>query len=259
MPVERLPRLVFDLDAFRAHQQLESAEYEIAGEGHDGVREQVVEPRLNFETRQADPVHESGHDEPGRRERRQRARVAAVADHDRHQKHGDSHAQRRGHGHRREQARGSDVAGAGRRNCRAEREVHDRYETNAAATQTHGIVRHDVERTVHVRLAEQQRDTRQRQEQVDRKPGRHLTQRQMPHVNADDPGQRNREQPYVQSRRATQYDRERERRESNPPQAHRSILRPTIATDSGALARLQRLLATPKSRPRRRPRNRSSP
>ena len=124
-------------------------------------------------------------------------------------------------------------------------------EAHAASTQAHGIVRNDVERAIHVRLAEQQRDARQRQEQIDRKSGRDVAQRQVPHVHANDPGQRDREEPDVQTRRAAQYDCERERRESDFPQAHRYSPRPQAATDSSAPARLRRLSATPRSRSRR--------
>ena len=61
--------------------------------------------------------------------------------------------------------------------------------------QTHRIASDDIERAVDVRLREQQRDAGQRQEQVDREPGRHVAQRQVADVDADDPGERQREQP----------------------------------------------------------------
>src|SRR5215471_6504297 len=46
-----------------------------------------------------------------------------------------------------------------------------------ALAQAHGVVRDDVERPVHARLAEQQRDAREREEQVHGETRRDLAQR----------------------------------------------------------------------------------
>ncbi len=62
-----------------AREQLQPAEQEIAAERDRGVREQVGQVGLRREAAHADPRHQPVDDDPGRRERRQRSGVRAVA------------------------------------------------------------------------------------------------------------------------------------------------------------------------------------
>ncbi len=137
------------------------------------------------------------------------------------------------------------------------REVHDRHDADAPAAKPHRVLRDDVERAVDVRLREQQRHARQREEQIDRKTRRHLAQRQVADVDADDPREREREQPDVQPRRAREHDRERQRAERDSAQAHRisfmssrarySVARAMPRTKSGTSEiRITPMIASPK-------------
>ena len=72
--------------------------------------EGVVGVRLKLVAAQAVARHQTVHDDAGRRKRRQRSRIGAVAHHDCHQEQRDADAACRGHRHRRDDRRGRDVA-----------------------------------------------------------------------------------------------------------------------------------------------------
>ena len=93
----------------------------------------------------------------------------------------------------------------------AEHEEHHRNEPGVAAADVHGAVRDPVERAVQLRLREQQRHAGQREEQRDREAGDHLVERHAAEVDADDPGQRERQDADVQLREAADENRDDER------------------------------------------------
>src|SRR5690606_25273844 len=82
------------------------------------------------------------------------------------------------------------------------------------------VVRDDIERPVHARLAEQQRDAREREKQIDREAAGHLANGQIADVDADHPREPEREQADVEAGRAAQHDREAESAEGDGREAH---------------------------------------
>ena len=109
-----------------ARKQSEAAEERVAAERHERVRGEVVEVGLHLEARHLVPRHDAVDDDAGRRERRERAGVGAVADHDGHQEQRDAGCARPWPSRSARERGRRDVAGPHRRQRRAQQEEHDR-------------------------------------------------------------------------------------------------------------------------------------
>ena len=167
---------------------------------------------------QVDLVHDAVDDDPGGRERGERAGLRAHAHHQGHQERRNARARGDRHGHRREHRGGGDVAGSERRDPEAEQEEGDRNEAGVAAAQADRSVRDLIERAVQLGLGEQQRDADERQEQLDRKAGEDVLEPHPAEVDADDPGERHRQDADVEPREAADDDRDEQGAEGQPRQ-----------------------------------------
>ena len=97
-----------------------------------------------------------------------------------------------------------------------EDEKHEGQQTCVSANQPRRPMREEIERPVRFRDREQKRDARERDEQVRRKGGDHRLRFHVRGVDADEPRERDAEEPDVDARRHAQPDREeqREKREN---------------------------------------------
>ena len=73
-------------------EKLQAAEERVAAERHGGMGSEIGPVGKPLVARQADLGHQAVHDDAGRRKRRERAGLRAVADHDDHQKRGNGRA-----------------------------------------------------------------------------------------------------------------------------------------------------------------------
>ena len=192
-------------------EQLQPAEQEVPAKRHERVRGKIRPVGVPLLAGQADLVHQPVDDDAGRRERRQRARLRAVAHHDDHQERGNGGAPGDRHRHRRQQRGGRHVPGPQRGQRGGEHEEHHRNDSGIPAADAHGAVRNPVEGAVQLRLRKQQRHAGERQKQRDRETGDHLVQRHAAEIDADDPGQGERQNPDVQLREAADENRNDER------------------------------------------------
>ena len=212
--------LVLDRDRRARLEQLEAAEERVAAKRDRGMGREVGPVGKPLVAGQADLHHQPVDDDAGRRERRECARLRAVADHDDHQECRDGRASCDRHRHRPEQRGGRHVARSHRRERASEHEEHDRNEAGVAAAHPHRAMRDTIERAILLRLREQQRHAGQREEERNGKAGDDVVQRHAAHVHTDDPRQRERQDADVQLRETTNEDGDDERRERDVSEVH---------------------------------------
>ena len=92
----------------------------------------------------------------------------------------------------------------------AEEEEHDRDHAAVAAADSHRVMREPVERAVALRQREEQRHAGERQEQLARKAAHHRVDRHAADVDADDPGQGDRQHADVERGDAADDDGQRQ-------------------------------------------------
>src|SRR5206468_1435583 len=189
-----------------ARHQFVSTQQKISGQTHKSFGEEVVVESRPLLVCNTYACKQSIGNHAGGRKRGKRARVRPTAHNDGHQKSTDSHVSRNSHRNRGEKSGRCDISSTDtRQSCREEKE-NDGDHADVAPRELHALSRDLVQSSVHVGLAEEERNSDQNEEQARRKSGRHIGGLHSPQPYTDDERKGNGEEANIDFRQTTNND-----------------------------------------------------